>query len=237
MDFGLSFSYIFKDTDWFKKILIIALVSLIPLLGQFVLIGWLMEISRKVANGDRQPLLPDLDFGKQLGDGFKAFVAYLVYALPLFIFYLPLIIVTAIAGAMGMDGETAAAIIGILSACTVILVILYSIFLTLITPAIYTRIAVEGNIGSALKVREIFSLLKSAFGSFILALLGSLLAGIIIAPLGSIACGIGALLTAAYAMAIIGHLYGQAYAQATLNKATPLSSMSYDATNNLPPAL
>jgi hypothetical protein len=234
MDFGLSFSYVFKDTDWFKKILIISLITLIPLIGSFVLIGWLMEISRRVATGDRNPLLPDLDFGKQLGDGFKAFVAFAIYSLPIFVIYLPLIIISAIAGATGMDADTTAAILGILSACTVILVILYSLFLAFVTPAIYTRIAIEGSIGAGLKVREIFSIVKSAFGSFLLCIVGSILAGAIIAPLGSIACGIGALLTTAYAMAVMGHLYGQAYAQATLNKATPPTPISYE---NLPPAL
>ncbi len=235
MDFGLSFSYVFKDADWFKKILIIGLIALIPLLGAFVLIGWLMEISRRVAMGDRQPLLPDLDFGKQLSNGFKAFVAYLIYALPIFVIYLPLIIISAIASATGIDEDTSMAILGILTACTVILVVLYSIFLTLLTPAIYTRIAIEGSIGAGLKVREIFAVVKSALGPFLLAIVGTLLASAIIAPLGSIACGIGALLTTAYSMAVMGHLYGQAYAQATLNKATPaVPPMPYD---NLPPAL
>ena len=35
MDFGLAFSYLFKDPDWFKKIVIVALIGLIPIVD-----GW-----------------------------------------------------------------------------------------------------------------------------------------------------------------------------------------------------
>ena len=40
MDFGLSFGYVFEDKDWFRKIAIPALVSLIPIIGQFIVTGW-----------------------------------------------------------------------------------------------------------------------------------------------------------------------------------------------------
>ncbi len=33
MDFGLAFSYVFKDPDWFKKVAIPAVCSLIPVVG------------------------------------------------------------------------------------------------------------------------------------------------------------------------------------------------------------
>jgi hypothetical protein len=39
MDFGLSFSYVFEDKDWFKKIAIPALCALIPVIGEFVVLG------------------------------------------------------------------------------------------------------------------------------------------------------------------------------------------------------
>lgn len=55
MDFGLAFSYVFKDRDWLKKISILALVSLIPILGQIVVYGWMMNIAKRVMNHDPAP--------------------------------------------------------------------------------------------------------------------------------------------------------------------------------------
>ena len=71
MDFGYAFGYAFKDPDWFKKLAIMGLVTLIPVLGQFVLIGWMMALMRRVINRQEPALLPDLDFSAQLSDGFR----------------------------------------------------------------------------------------------------------------------------------------------------------------------
>ncbi len=40
MEFGKAFTYVFEDKDWLKKIGIAALVSLIPLIGQLIVMGW-----------------------------------------------------------------------------------------------------------------------------------------------------------------------------------------------------
>jgi len=88
MDFGYAFGYAFKDPDWFKKLAIMGLVTLIPVLGQFVLIGWMMALMRRVINRQEPALLPDLDFSAQLSDGFKAFVVGIVYQAPTLAVYL-----------------------------------------------------------------------------------------------------------------------------------------------------
>ena len=48
MEFSRAFSYVFEDSDWFKKIALAALVSLIPIIGQIFLIGWALEITSRV---------------------------------------------------------------------------------------------------------------------------------------------------------------------------------------------
>jgi hypothetical protein len=48
MNFGLSFSYVFKDQDWFKKIAIPALCRLIPIIVQFIVLGWSMKAAKNV---------------------------------------------------------------------------------------------------------------------------------------------------------------------------------------------
>ena len=58
MNFGLAFSYVFKDNDWFKKLAIAALFSLIPVVGQFVLVGWGLRIAKNVIDGNKEYPLP-----------------------------------------------------------------------------------------------------------------------------------------------------------------------------------
>jgi len=210
MEFGLPFTYIFKDSDWFKKLALAALVSLIPIIGQIFLLGWGLEITRRVINNDPNPL-PDLDFGGQLGLGFKAWVVGLVYAIPVFIFTLPTTIASAFAGSDGSD--TAMTIVAVVSICTGILNVIYSLVLGFVLPAAYGRVAVENTIGAGLKFGEVFGMVKRAPMAYLIVLLGTLVAGFI-APLGTIACIIGVILTMAYSIAIMSHFYGQAYKQA-----------------------
>ncbi|MBI9048495.1 MAG: DUF4013 domain-containing protein [Anaerolineaceae bacterium] len=208
MDFGRSFSFVFEDSDWLKKVGIMALVTLIPVIGQFVLIGWGAEIIRRVVRGADTPL-PELDFGEQLGDGFKLFVIALVYSLPIIVLSIIMGGLTAVAASV-MDYDTAQ-IIGVISSiCFGGIIILYSIVLVLILPAAYGNFAMKGNIADGLRIGELFGYVKNNISAYLIVLLGTIVASFV-ASLGSIACGIGILLTTVYANAMMMHLYGQAY--------------------------
>lgn len=232
MNFGQSFTYVFKDPDWIKKVVIMGLVSLIPVLGQFVLLGWIAEIIRRVVRVSTEPSLPNLEFGKQLGDGFKLFVVALLYSLPIILLSIPLIIVLSIPWG---DEETYATIIGISSVCFSIFSVIFGVFVGFMLPAAYARTALEDSIGAGLKLGEVFKLVKSALPAYLMVFLGSIVVGFI-SPLGSIACGIGVLLTMVYGQAVMAHLYGQAYNQASGTKTTPLSYPP-PVEVNIPPAI
>ena len=45
MNFKKALTYIFDDPEWFNKILIPLLVSLIPLVGQMAVTGWMLEVN------------------------------------------------------------------------------------------------------------------------------------------------------------------------------------------------
>ncbi|MCD4673962.1 MAG: DUF4013 domain-containing protein [Anaerolineaceae bacterium] len=212
MNFGLPFTFPFEDPDWLKKIALAALVSLIPVVGQFFIMGWMLEITRRVIKGE-SPLLPDLDFGQNLGTGFKAWVIGLVYALPMIVFALPMMIVGAAGGAAGMDEETLAIVISAISCCCGGLMFLYGILMAFMMPAAYGKFLESGVMGDAFKVKDVFAMVKAAPVAFLIAIGGAVIASFI-APLGGIAIGIGAIFTTAYAMAIMGHFYGQAYNEA-----------------------
>lgn len=213
MNFGLAFSYVFEDSDWFKKIIIIALVSLIPIIGQFVALGFAMEIIKRVINNHPTPL-PELDFGGFLGKGFQAFIISIVYGIPLFIFIIPIQIIPAVAGSMDNPDLVNVLTIGVSCICGG-LAFLYGIVMGFMLPAAYGKFVTEEKMGAAFRFGEVFALVRKAPMPFLIAILVTLVAGLI-APLGTIACVIGVILTGAYYYAVMGHIYGQAYKEALL---------------------
>lgn len=217
MDFGLAFTFVFKDPDWLKKVALTALIFLIPIIGQIYALGWGLEITRRIINGDPSPLLPDVDFGSHLALGFKAFVISLVFSIPAMIFQLPTTVLGTIANQGGMDENTMALVVSIVSVCCGGLSFIYSLALSYFLPAAYGNMVAKGSLGAGFNFSEIFALIKAAPVPYLIALGGIIVAGIV-ASLGVIACVIGVIFTAAYAFAVESHFFGQAYRQATAPK-------------------
>lgn len=218
MDFGKAFSYPFEDQEWIKKLGIaggIALVSLvlsvvlIGLAGFIVLSGWMLEITRRVINRDPNPLPDWNDFGGYFSKGLQAFVVGLVYSIPS-ILLSACINLLPLATQNGSTDESMMTAVSIVMACVGCLSALYGIFIGLVLPAAIGRLAATGQIASAFRFGEVIGMVRSNIGAYVMVLLGGFVASII-ASLGIIACGIGVVFTMAYAMAINGHLYGQAY--------------------------
>ena len=92
--------------------------------------------------------------------------------------------------------------------------LIYGIALLFALPASYGRLASTDGLGEALNFRELWKIVSNAPSAYLIVLLGYLAAGFL-APLGSILCLVGVFLTTAYAMAVEGHLLGQAYLQGT----------------------
>lgn len=217
MDLGQAFSYPTRDPEWFKKIGIIALVNLIPIVGQLVMLGWVLEITRRTIRRDTI-LLPDVDFSTQLSDGFKAGVVGFVYALPVILVQgISQGIMIAVENGSGSSDATIQ-VMSFAVICMSCVVGLYGLVLGVFLPAVYGRMAVDTRIGAGFDVGKIFGLLQSAPGAYLLLIVGSIVAGIL-ASLGVIACLIGVLFTSAYANAVMANLYGQAYLQATQPRA------------------
>ena len=213
MEFGRAFTYAFEDSDWLKKIGIAALVSLIPLIGLITLLGWALEITRRVIHREAE-LLPAWDnFGDFVSNGFKAFLVGFVYALPIILIsgclntVLPLL--TSAAGDNG--GSVISTVVTVVSICFGCFNFILSIMICLVVPAALGNLAASGgNLSAGFRFNEIFGLLRAAPGPYALVLLGGLVSSFI-AGLGLIACLIGIVFTQALAMSINAHLWGQAY--------------------------
>lgn len=217
MDFGLAFSYVFQEADWVKKILIAAVLLLIPFIGWAIVAGWAIEITRRVIRNEL-PLLPEWnDFGKFLVDGLLLMVIGFIYSLPSTV--LNGIMQGANAYAQGNlqggegDSTMMMTAIMVIMGCLGCIVFSYSVIIGFAMPAAYANFAVKGNFGAAFHFGEIISILRAAPGAYVITFLGSIVAGII-GMLGLIACIIGVLATIAYSGVVNSHLWGQAYNEA-----------------------
>ena len=208
MDFGLAFSFVFKDPDWFKKIAIPALCSLIPVIGPFVTVGWAMKAAKNVMDGNVEGALPELDFGADLGKGFMVTLVGLIYSLPVGILAG---ISSGLFSAAPNSDQAMSVIFYILGGCFGLFGLLLGLLILFLSVVGIANYIAKGEFGAAFKFNELFALMKKSFVSWLLVVVGYLLAMGIIAPLGGIACGIGALLTSAYATVVVMHLIGQAY--------------------------
>lgn len=221
MEFGKAFTFAFEDRDWLKKIGIGGLLLLIPLIGSFFLLGWVVELVRRVILDDPEPL-PDwsnlMDF---LVKGFQAWVISLVYSLPVVILSVCTNSVPILLQGNGGD-DTMATIVALLSICFGCVIFLFSLALGFILPAALGQFAATGQMGAAFRFSEVFALVRAEPMAFLLTLLGSVLASIV-ASLGIILCIIGVIFTSAWAATVTGHLYGQAYKKATASRGMPAS--------------
>jgi hypothetical protein len=213
MNFGKAFTFVFDDPEWLRKVAINALIGLIPIVGQLYLVGWGLEVARRVALRTLTPL-PDVDFGTYLGHGLKALVVGLVYTIPVWAIVIPMGVVIAVVGNARMDGETAALIAMICNACGGLLMVVYGLLLAFVMPAALTRAVVRNSIKAGLEFGEVLAMVRAAPGAYLLVLLGTLAASLLASTLGGLACGIGIIFTMAYYQAVMGHFYGQAYLEA-----------------------
>lgn len=212
MEFGRAFSYIMEDPNWLKKVGIAGLVMLIPLIGTITVLGWSLEITRRVINNDPQPLPDWSDFGGFLSKGFQAFVIGFAYALPIIIISACGNGITAIAANVNSDSaaQVVTGLVSVVSICAGCFTFLYELALSVVLPAAFGNFVASGQLGAGFRFNEVFGLVRAAPGPYLLVLVGSLVVGLLI-PFGLIACIIGVIFTAAFGYAVMGNLYGQAY--------------------------
>ncbi|MGC1379226.1 MAG: DUF4013 domain-containing protein [Anaerolineales bacterium] len=215
MNFGRAFSYVTEDPEWLQKVGIAALIMLIPILGQIIVIGWALELTRRVINNEPDKLPDWSNFGDHLSKGFQGFVIAFVYALPAILVSACSQGVSFLPAMMNNSGSsstatTIASVVMVVSLCLSCVMIIYELFLAFVLPAAMGNFAATGQISAGFRFGEVFGLVRAAPGAYFMAFLGSLLASIV-AMLGLIACIIGVLFTVAYAYAVNAHFWGQAY--------------------------
>ena len=210
MDFGKAFTYVFDDEEWIKKILIGALLSLIPFVGWWFVGGWGLEITKNVIRREEKPLAEWDDLGGYLVRGFQVMLVGVVYALPIILFSLCISLLPVVGVDPSAGDNTMASIYWVVMVCFSCVSILYGIILALVVPAALGNMAAAEQFGAAFRFGEVFGMVRSAFGAYVIVILGTLVAGLV-AGLGILLCVVGVLLTTVWANAVNSHLYGQAY--------------------------
>lgn len=229
MNVGRALEFVFDDEDWPTKILLGAVLMLIPILGQFAVFGYSIAVIRNVLARRPQPLPAWDDVGRYFLDGLLFWLANLIYALPILLIF-GLFLVPALLPALAGENED---LMAILAGTSVLLMsvlgcisLLYSIFLWLLTPMIQVMYAVYDEFGAMLRIGEIVRLTFANIGQVLIAqgmmiVIGfviSLVVGGVTSILGLIPfCGwIVSLLVfllvlpvGAWTLAFQGHLFGQ----------------------------
>jgi hypothetical protein len=222
MDFGKAFTYMFEDPDWLSKLGIGTLVVLLGIIFSPVLIGLIpliifmgyqLDVLRNVVDGQQYPLPRWEDWGGFLARGIKVVGAFIVWCLPLVLVAIPLAIGSAL---VESSDRPLGALGSMLIVCGSCLMILWGLFVTLLSPAIYVRLARTNRFSAAFEFSKIWAFTRDNIGNVIIAILLVWVAGLIasiFAVLGVIAIVIGLLITVPFATVwqylVPAHLFGQ----------------------------
>jgi hypothetical protein len=215
MDIGRSFTFITEDEDWLQKVLIGGLISLIPIVGQFYMVGYAIQVIKATIEGREIPL-PEVtqDFGDKLLKGLMASII-------VFLYFLPVMIVGSVSGGGAAilsnaldDPDAAGAVAAIWSSCLGCVSLVLGILISLFVPFAWSRYAESGQFGDAFKFGEIWNQLKDNLGPALIAILLSAAVGIAAGIIGLILCLFGSIFTGFYAQLVTAFLYGSVYRQA-----------------------
>jgi hypothetical protein len=217
---GLTFPTL--DPQWIVKVLIGTLISIVPILN-FVGVGYALDVTRNVNNGQETPLPEWNDFGGQFIRGLLAVIIQFIWSLPLLVLVCPFIftIIGSVDAESGqLTGAGSAAIV-----CMPILIIVGALVLAPFIMAANTRFAITNQFSEAMPgpvIREVRSNLRPWF-TILAAAVGI---GVLAAVLNVCTAGIGSILfipLSFYMQLVFAHWYAQAHRQSTGGVPTPPS--------------
>jgi hypothetical protein len=213
MDFGTAFGFVFEDEEWIKKVLLGALILLIPIVGQLVVFGYGIAVIRNVKAGNPRPLPSWNEFAEHLSDGFKYWVATMIYAIPILLLLCPLALISLLPALSGGNEDALAILSGVAGLAGIALlciVTVYGMFLALVSPVLQIRFAETGELSQCLRFGDVSRYLFRNVGSIVVAvLLSAAVGGVLTTVLGTVSLGILALPASVWVTMFASHLYGQ----------------------------
>jgi len=208
VDIGKSFTYMFEDKDWIAKIAIGGLITLIPIVGTLIVLGYVLRVVRNVYD-DVTPILPEWnDIGDMLVKGFMAFLGLLIWSLPVIVLACCTGLVLGAIGSAGGDSDNVSSLMGLVGTCMYCLMFVVALAISLFVYAPLTNFALNNQIATFWNFGGMWKYIQANPGNYLIAFLLALVANFI-AGFGIILCFIGVIFTSFWAMLVMGHLFGQ----------------------------
>ena len=210
MDFERALKFPMDDPDWIKKVVIGAVLSIIPIVN-FISIGYVMEFLKNIIDSKEE--LPEWDgFGGKFVKGLVAVVIYIIYML------VPMIIaaIFGFSSAMSMAGGSDAAVAGgiVGFGITMLIIILLALIIGFIIPMAYVNYVAYGEFGAAFRFSEILGKIKDNFSDYIVLYLIVIVTSVIVSFIASIIPIIGfiiALFLSFYLYLAYAYILGKIY--------------------------
>ncbi len=203
LNYSEAFGFLFKRPNGWRVILVGGILLMfswliVPLL---VVMGYGVALGRATAAGD--PELPRFELG-MAGDGLKALVVIVLYALPIFVVYflafIPIIL-------LGESAEPPPAFF-LLTFGMMFLVMIYGLALAAVQPALFAVFIADGTIGSCFRFQRIKEVMKAWGGDYAGA--AAIVFGMAyLFQFGFILLLIGIFFTAFYHLAFTSNVAGQ----------------------------
>lgn len=204
MDIARAFTFFLDDPEWVKKLLLGALISLIPFVGGFIVLGWALAVTRNVYNGHDSTIPEWNDIGGYLVRGLLAWVGAFIWALPVVLLF----------GCIGIgfaitSGSEAAVLFMIFAGFSLFLVAL--VYMAIFLPVPVARYAIKDDFSAMFAFSDILDEVRRGIRPLMVALVIWLVAAMVVSPLGLLACFVGVYVTSTLSYLMIGHAMGQAY--------------------------
>ena len=196
MDYAKALTFLWEDPRWKEKLTIGTVVmllsmALMPVLigvvGILIVMGYCVRLLQNVEKGNQYPL-PEWDqWSEDLTRGSKLFVVSFVWALPALLLAIPIIMGGVM---MGFGDENGSGFLtgvgGLTFGLGYCLVLVFSIFYTLVTPGFTLWFARGEQISDGLKLTEIWAWTRKNLGGVILVMIAYWVASFVITTVASL---------------------------------------------------
>jgi len=195
-----AFTWPFRDPDWLRKLLIIALTLLIPIVGSINGIGWMLASVDRLRAGEERLAPANLSY---LGRGIRLFVVELIYGLAIvgiaLVIYLPALAL-AIHEGQGTADPALITVAILLYLLAFSVTTLLSLGLNFAVPAVVLATD-SGGISGGLELRAVIRRCRLSLTNTLIAGLMLIAAGFV-GSLGIYVCVVGVFFSSAYALAM-----------------------------------
>lgn len=222
MDIGKAFTFVTEDEEWLVKLGIAAAVSFLSFLflPVFLLVGYMVGVTRNVYRGAERPLPQWDDVGRLFKDGILVSVGQFIYTLPVWV--LVCVGTVATVGFSGLEEFSAEAMTAAMGTTWAVLACLMAILLValfFISPAIFIQYVRHEEFGAMMRVGEVLGIARDNLVPIIIVAIASFAASLalsvvvsalnVIPCLGTIVGVILGIMAGPWIMVAVGHMYGQ----------------------------